>query len=75
MVLGENIAGTQPSLPFRIHMLRASRPFQRAGLSVTPRPLPDALKDSSHLIERWPLFWGALIETSKLGYYAVRGWI
>jgi uncharacterized SAM-binding protein YcdF (DUF218 family) len=73
--LARHWPGKKVLLTSDIHMLRASRAFQKAGLPVIPRPLPDALKDSSHLIERWPLFWDAVIETGKLGYYAVRGWI
>ena len=57
------------------HMFRAQRAFAKAGLPVTPRPFPDALKRSNSLILRWPTFWGLITETTKIVYYRIRGWI
>lgn len=57
------------------HMFRARRVFQKAGLAVRPRPIPDVLKRANSLAGRWPAFLDLLGETAKIGYYLVRGWI
>jgi uncharacterized SAM-binding protein YcdF (DUF218 family) len=57
------------------HMWRARRSFTRAGIAVEPRPLPDAGKRITQWSARWPVFLDLLVETSKIGYYWVRGWI
>jgi uncharacterized SAM-binding protein YcdF (DUF218 family) len=57
------------------HMFRARRVFEKAGLHVVPRPIPDVLKRSNHLVNRWVTFWNVVTETIKIGYYALRGWI
>ena len=57
------------------HMFRARRTFEKAGLGVIPRPIPDVLKRSTHIYERWACFWVLVIETAKIAYYYVRGWI
>jgi uncharacterized SAM-binding protein YcdF (DUF218 family) len=57
------------------HMFRASRVFQKAGVNVAPRPIPDALKRAGVTLKRWPVLVDELSETVKIGYYAARGWI
>jgi uncharacterized SAM-binding protein YcdF (DUF218 family) len=56
------------------HMWRARRSFERAGIAVEPRPLPDAGKRITQWTGRWPVFLDLIVETSKIGYYWVRGW-
>jgi uncharacterized SAM-binding protein YcdF (DUF218 family) len=57
------------------HMFRARRVFEHLGISVQPRPIPDALKRASYWEGRWPAFLDLVLETAKIGYYGVRGWI
>jgi len=57
------------------HMLRAARAFQRAGLDIVPRPIPDVTKRANAILERGPLFVGLVLETAKICYYAAKGWI
>ncbi len=57
------------------HMFRAYRVFRKAGIAVEPRPLPDAAKHISAWQHRWPVFLDLCVETAKIGYYFVRGWI
>jgi uncharacterized SAM-binding protein YcdF (DUF218 family) len=57
------------------HMFRAVRAFRKAGMNVLPRPIPDALKRSTHRLRRWQAFLDEAIESSKIVYYFVRGWI
>lgn len=57
------------------HMYRAYRVFRKAGLDVAPRPFPDAGKRSHDWRDRWRVFWDLTLESSKIGYYRIRGWI
>ena len=57
------------------HMWRAHRAFQKAGLTVAPRPFPDALKRMNQWSARWSIFIELLLESAKIGYYWARGWI
>ena len=71
----ESWPGKRVLLTSDAHMCRASRVFERTGLHVVPRPLPDVLKRSNRLINRWNCFWDLTVETAKIGYYAARAWI
>jgi len=57
------------------HMYRASRAFARAGVEAAPRPFPDAIKRAERWQGRWPAFVDLCVETAKIAYYRVRGWI
>lgn len=57
------------------HMFRARRAFQKLGINVLPRPIPDAIKRGTTWRGRWPGFLDLTSETVKIGYYYVRGWI
>lgn len=57
------------------HMWRASRAFQKAGVQIQPRPFPDAGKRFNQWTARWQVFLELAIETVKIGYYRLRGWI
>lgn len=57
------------------HMFRARRVFRKAGIDVIPRPIPDVLKRSNHIVNRWGLFWTLALETVKIGYYAWERWL
>jgi uncharacterized SAM-binding protein YcdF (DUF218 family) len=57
------------------HMFRALRVFRKIGLDVTPRPVPDTIKNSRSWLARWNHAWSLDLETVKIVYYAARGWI
>jgi uncharacterized SAM-binding protein YcdF (DUF218 family) len=57
------------------HMFRARRVFEKVGINVRPRPIPDALKRASTWRERWPAFVDLISESLKISYYYARGWI
>jgi uncharacterized SAM-binding protein YcdF (DUF218 family) len=57
------------------HMFRAIRALRKTGVIVIPRPIPDATKRAGSWNLRWDVFQDLLIETSKIAYYAARGWI
>jgi uncharacterized SAM-binding protein YcdF (DUF218 family) len=56
-------------------MFRAVRTFRKAGLEVSPRPIPDALKRYGTYPRVWPAFVDEASESLKIVYYACRGWI
>lgn len=57
------------------HMFRAVRTFRKAGMEVTPDPIPDAGKRIQHLALRWEVFVSLVEESAKILYYRARGWI
>jgi len=57
------------------HMWRAHHAFQKAGLTIQPRPFPDALKRMNQWSARWPIFIELLVESAKIAYYWARGWV
>ena len=57
------------------HMFRAYRAFRKVGVEVEPRPLPDIRKRAAQWQNRWPLLLDLGIETAKIGYYRIKGWI
>ena len=68
-------AGQKVLLTSDFHMYRALRVFRKAGLEVAPMPAPDALKRGSSWRGRWSAFQDLAVETVKILYYRVRGWI
>ena len=73
MLAGER--GRLVLLTSEYHIYRALRVFQKAGLAVEPRPIPDVLKSTSNWKGRWPAFLELATETVKIGYYRLRGWL
>jgi uncharacterized SAM-binding protein YcdF (DUF218 family) len=67
--------GRKVLLTSDFHMFRAVRCFRKVGLKVEPRPIPDAGKRASGFAMRWSAFLDLTVETTKIGYYFVRGWI
>jgi uncharacterized SAM-binding protein YcdF (DUF218 family) len=57
------------------HMFRARRAFERAGIAISPMPIPDVIKRSGQRRARWSAFLDLFDETIKIGYYWARGWI
>jgi len=81
----ENALYTQPLLAIGasppvlltsdFHMFRARRTFEKLGIAVQPRPIPDVLKRATNWQGRWPGFLDLATETIKIVYYYARGWI
>ncbi len=71
----EGVPGRKVLLTSDYHMFRASRAFKKAGLDVLPRPFPDVRKRATNWTGRWPAFIDLVIETAKIPYYFIRGWI
>jgi uncharacterized SAM-binding protein YcdF (DUF218 family) len=67
--------GRKVLLTSDFHMFRALRAFQKAGLDVEPCPIPDAQKSAVHWMYRWDTFQRLTVETAKIGYYWIKGWI
>ncbi len=71
----DQLSGKKVLLTSDYHMFRAYRVFRKAGIDVQPCPFPDAIKQSMSRLSRWPVFLGLCMETAKIAYYFVRGWI
>jgi uncharacterized SAM-binding protein YcdF (DUF218 family) len=71
------VGGASPPvlLTSDFHMFRARRAFEKLGMVVQPRPIPDALKRATSWQGRWPAFLDVASETVKIVYYYARGWI
>jgi uncharacterized SAM-binding protein YcdF (DUF218 family) len=70
-----DIPGPYMLLSSDIHMWRAERVFQKAGITASPRPAPDAFKRSGDWRNRVPIFLEILDECAKIAYYKSKGWI
>jgi len=58
------------------HMFRARRAFVRAGAIIrTQQPIPDCGKRGQRWHGRWNAFQDLVVESVKITYYGVRGWI
>jgi len=51
------------------------RVFGRQGIQVTPMAVPDVLHETKNWYGRIPGFETMCIETVKIVYYKLRGWI
>jgi uncharacterized SAM-binding protein YcdF (DUF218 family) len=71
----EGIPGRVVLLSSDYHMFRATRAFRKAGIDVLPRPIPDARKRAMSWNRRWDAFQDLVMETTKIAYYFLRGWI
>lgn len=67
--------GSKVLLTSDYHAFRAKRSFQKAGVDITARPIPDAMKRAINPLRRWPAFLDEVAETGKIAYYFLRGWI
>jgi uncharacterized SAM-binding protein YcdF (DUF218 family) len=57
------------------HMFRARRVFQKQGINVEPRPIPDVIKRGSSWPGRWWAFLDLTGESVRILYYYWKGWI
>jgi uncharacterized SAM-binding protein YcdF (DUF218 family) len=73
--LTEAMAGRKVLLTSDFHMFRAVRVFRKAGLNVTPYAIPDVIKISDSWYGRISGFQRLAVETVKIGYYELRGWM
>lgn len=57
------------------HTYRATKVFRKVGLNVATRPAPDAGKRATRMWNRWSVFLDLSVESVKIVYYKLRGWI
>jgi len=68
-------AGKKVLITSDYHMYRAIRVFRKLGIEVTPMPVPDILSSAERWNGRFPAFETMLVESIKIVYYSLRGWI
>jgi uncharacterized SAM-binding protein YcdF (DUF218 family) len=71
----QDMPGKKVLLTSDFHMYRAIRVFRKLGIEVTPMPVPDVLRSTEHLNGRFPAFETMVVESAKIVYYRLRGWI
>lgn len=67
--------GKKVLLTSDFHMYRTLRVFRKSGVAVDPMPVPDAMQLAQRLDGRFPVFETMLVESTKIVYYTIRGWI
>ena len=73
--LVSGMPGKKVLLTSDFHMYRAIRVFRKLGVDVTPMPVPDVLTSSKHWDARFPAFETLVVESTKIVYYRLHGWI
>ncbi len=71
----KGMPGKKVLLTSDFHMYRAIRVFRKLGIQVTPMPVPDVLKSATHWSARFPDFETLILESTKIVYYKLHGWI
>lgn len=71
----KDMPGKKILLTSDFHMYRAIRVFRKLHIEVTPMPIPDVLKSAQHWNGRFPAFETMVVESTKIVYYRLRGWI
>jgi uncharacterized SAM-binding protein YcdF (DUF218 family) len=71
----QGMPGKKVLLTSDFHMYRALRVFRKQGIEVTPMAVPDVLHSTEHWNGRFSAFETMLVESVKIIYYALRGWI
>jgi uncharacterized SAM-binding protein YcdF (DUF218 family) len=71
----QGMHGRKVLLTSDFHMYRAIRVFRKFGVDATPMAVPDVLKSTQHLSGRFPAFETMVVESTKILYYRLRGWI
>jgi uncharacterized SAM-binding protein YcdF (DUF218 family) len=71
----QGMPGKKVLLTSDFHMYRALRVFRKLGIEVTPMAVPDVLHSTEHWNGRFSAFETMLVESVKIAYYALRGWI
>jgi uncharacterized SAM-binding protein YcdF (DUF218 family) len=67
--------GRKVLLTSDFHMYRAIRVFRKLGIEAAPMPIPDVIKSSQHWSARFTDFETMVVETTKIVYYKLHGWI
>ncbi|HEU5350179.1 MAG TPA: YdcF family protein [Terracidiphilus sp.] len=73
--LTADMPGTKVLLTSDFHMFRALRVFRKLDIQVTPMAVPDVLHETENWYGRIPGFETMSIETVKIVYYKLRGWM
>ena len=71
----QGMTGKKVLLTSDFHMYRALRVFRKLGIEVTPMAVPDVLHSTEHWNGRFSAFETMAVESVKIVYYALRGWI
>ncbi len=71
----EKLPGRKVLVTSDYHMFRARRVFASLGLEVLPLPVPNVEKHVGTWFERWSAFLTLALETCKIAYYYVHGWL
>ena len=71
----QDMPGKKVLLTSDFHMVRAVRVFRKLGIEVTPMPVPDVLRETEHWDGRFPAFETMVVESVKIVYYGLRGWL
>jgi uncharacterized SAM-binding protein YcdF (DUF218 family) len=71
----QGMPGKKVLLTSDFHMYRSIRVFRKIGMEVTPMPAPDILRSSEHLSARFSDFETMVLESTKIVYYRLHGWI
>lgn len=71
----EGLTGKTVLMTSDFHMYRARRVFENVGIHVVPRPIPDVLKRSRWIVNRWASTWTVILEIAKIGYYSWNRWL
>ena len=71
----QNLPGKKVLLTSDFHMYRALRVFRKLGIDAAPMAVPDVLHSTEHWNGRFSAFETMLIESTKIVYYELRGWI
>ena len=71
----QGMPGEKVLLTSDFHMYRAIRVFGKLGMHVSPMAAPDVLQATEHWNGRFPAFQTMLVESVKIAYYKLRGWM
>jgi uncharacterized SAM-binding protein YcdF (DUF218 family) len=71
----QGMPGKKVLLTSDFHMYRGIRVFRKLGIEITPMAVPDVLQSSVHWNGRFPAFETMMVESAKIVYYGLRGWI
>ena len=71
----EGMPGKKVLLTSDFHMYRAIRVFRKLGIEATPMAVPDVLNAAKAWAWRFLAFETMLVESAKIAYYSLRGWI
>ena len=73
--LMQGMPGKKVLLTSDYHMYRAIRVFRKLGIEAAPMPVPDVLRAAEHWNGRFQAFETMLVESAKIVYYSLRGWM